>query len=403
MATKTKSTTHVSRQKRSFFPEVLKPMHSLVFKGEGAKYIGNHEPEFPSAEVQEAWTTRMYEKQISDALNWYTATQDDKLCHKFAIDALGASKHFPELIKSLNDSKLPIPHTTAWLLRMAHRGFILRFKEKRFIVKTIRKNMAHLEHHTKVKDVDSTNKPTIQDHIAAKLHGVKGQIDASFDDFTETGYKKTKKTVISILLDPTAGISGAVSKQLTEYAKSYLNEFKLAASGKNAELAEAYNYLGKRGLKACIEWWEQAIFDIDQFSQHKNTTRKTRKRKPVSPNKIVGKLKFLRKFEPLKLESVEPTTILKSSELWIFNTKTRKIGHYVTLPGTTFDVKSTRLLNLDTTKCVQKTLRKPVDQLKQFNNFGKPGAVKWFQSIHAVATPLREAINADSILLRVVK
>jgi hypothetical protein len=75
----------------------------------------------------------------------------------------------------------------------------------------------------------------------------------------------------------------------------------------------------------------------------------------------------------------------------------------VALANSTFDVKGTRILNLDTVKSVQKTLRKPAEQLKQFNNYGKPGAIKWFNDIRAVATRLKECLNKDSILLRAVK
>jgi hypothetical protein len=61
------------------------------------------------------------------------------------------------------------------------------------------------------------------------------------------------------------------------------------------------------------------------------------------------------------------------------------------------------LINLDKGKCVQKTLRKPAEQLKEFGNYTKVGALKWFNNIRAVATPLREAISGDCILLKGIR
>ena len=91
------------------------------------------------------------------------------------------------------------------------------------------------------------------------------------------------------------------------------------------------------------------------------------------------------------------------SELWVYNTKLRKLGHYVALNDASFEVKGTRLTNIDPLKSVQKTLRKPAEQLKEFGNYSKVGAVKWFKNIKAVATPLREAINGDSVILKGIK
>ena len=407
-----------SRPCRSFLPAEPIIAKSLHFKGHGAPYVGEIEPEWPPVEVQEQWQRDKFEKYYSLALNWYAnSAQEDKDGHELAIKALSLSGHFPELVKVINNSTRRLSHTAAWTIRMAHHGMLIPFHERKFLVREIR---ACIEAQKEVVPAEErVAKPNIQDYISAKLRRAKGEIDSQFDEFIKDGYtvgglkKKDHvemghasgmpSVVLSILQEPEISVPANRTKDLIEYAQKYLAEYKAALAGRDPYVAESYEHLGKRELKAAIAWWEQAITDINTFGQIKQSVRKTRTRKAKPVSKIVGKLKFLKSFNDLGLVSIDPAQILKSSELWVYNTRLRKIGHYVALGNSSFDVKGTRLLNLDTGKCVQKTLRKPAEQLKQFANYGKPGAIKWFTQIKAAATPLRPAINGESILLRSVK
>jgi hypothetical protein len=393
-----------SRPARTFLPATLKPIKILHFKGEGAKYIGESEPAWPSLDVQKAWTREQYETHLSNALNWYAQTQEDKEIISLGLAALNLSGHFPELVIAIKNSTLTFSITVAKVLRMAHCGLVLRFHERRFVVKYLKEC---LENQKQIEEKESrtSSKPNIQDHLRARIRKVCGEVDYAFDQFVGADYSVGKKanTVASILKDPDTTIPANRSKDLIEYCQKYLSEYKVALTGKDKQITESYGFLGKRKLKSAIEWWEQAISDVSLFSNQKQSIHKTRQRKPKPPSKIVSKLKFLREYKELKLTSIDATQVLKCSELWVYNTKLRKLGHYVALNGMAFEVKSTRLTNIDPTKSLQKTLRKPAEQLKEFSNYGKPGAVKWFSGIRATATPLREAINGDSILLRGVK
>ena len=398
---------------RSFYPSTIKPAKPMHFRGEGAKYVGETEPLWPSVSDQAEWTRREYEKQLSSALNWYAGTQEDKTLVDAGLAALSLSGHFPELIVTIKNSTFPLPLTAAKLLRMAHCGFFLRFPERRAIVKAIKRC---LDNQKKIveKTNEDTNKPSIQDHLNARLRRVKGEIDQTFDQFIMDGYTysglKTKDTmnkkplslVATILNEPEFSVPVNRMSELAEYCQKYLDEYK-AAFEERLPFAEAYSVLGKRKLKAAIDFWEQAIVDIGTTAHQKKSLHKTRVRKQKPPSQLVAKLKFLQEYKELKLKSIDPTQILKCSELWVYNTRLRKLGHYVSLNGMPFEIKSTRITNLDTNKSVQKTLRKPAEQLKELENYARPGAIKWFNNIKAVATPLREALNGDSILLKGVK
>jgi hypothetical protein len=115
----------------------------------------------------------------------------------------------------------------------------------------------------------------------------------------------------------------------------------------------------------------------------------------------VSKMKYAKTHEPLKLVSVNPEDIIGAKELWIFNTKTRKLGKYVAAEYQDLSVKGTSIIGFDENNSVQKTLRKPEEQLKEFKAAGKVALRKFLEDIKAVDIKLNGRINEDTVLLKV--
>jgi predicted transcriptional regulator len=67
----------------------------------------------------------------------------------------------------------------------------------------------------------------------------------------------------------------------------------------------------------------------------------------------------------------------------------------------TFTVKGSAIVGFDTLTTVQKTLRKPEEQLKEFKTAGKVVLRKFLDDIKAVDIKLNGRINEDTILLKV--
>jgi hypothetical protein len=150
-----------------------------------------------------------------------------------------------------------------------------------------------------------------------------------------------------------------------------------------------------------INYCAAIIAELDAYHQSKKAKVGVRKKKPVSPEKQVSKLKHLRKFEEFKLETVEPTKILKSSELWVYNTKNRKLQYYVADDyAKVFAVKGTSILGFDTTKSSQKTLRKPQEFLKELRMAGKPDSRKLYETLKTTSTAVNGRFNENLILIK---
>jgi len=138
--------------------------------------------------------------------------------------------------------------------------------------------------------------------------------------------------------------------------------------------------------------------------------RKPRKPKEINKEKVVAKMKYRKSDETLKLVSINPTEIIGASELWVYNVKTRKIGKYVAQnidplgagrEGSGLMIKGTTIIGFNETESVQKTLRKPAEQLKEFADCGKVKLRKYMDEIKTTDIKLNGRINLDTVLLKV--
>ena len=100
--------------------------------------------------------------------------------------------------------------------------------------------------------------------------------------------------------------------------------------------------------------------------------------------------------------SVNPVDVIGAQELWVYNTKTRRLGRYIadSLQGP-LGIKGTAITGYDEAKSVSKTLRKPEEKLQEFTRASKVQLRKFMDEIRATATLLNGRINTDTVLLKV--
>jgi len=254
-----------------------------------------------------------------------------------------------------------------------------------------------------VKDVPVVKKETIQDRLAEKFSEAMGEIEGAIDDFITEG-----KDVKAFHILSTANVAVQYASKVVDIIQPRIAEMNELLEGKDGQLMEAYKHLGKREVKAYIKMYETIINDAMAYKTSKIATRAKPKRKPVLPERQVKGLKYLKEFAELDLKSVNPTDILGVSELWTYNTKTRKLGRFVVamhgeMVVGQLGVKGSAIIGFDEIKSTCKTLRKPAEQLAAFKTQGKPGLRKFMDTIKAVETRLKGRISPETILLRAIK
>jgi len=244
--------------------------------------------------------------------------------------------------------------------------------------------------------------PSIQDRVREAAYRMTEEIEEAIEGFQTDPENFDPKAFKMLNLLKGKEVKAAHARIIKGFYERDLAELEELASGKGDEqLKEGYSHRSRKQIKNLIVFYQEIMSACDMLAQEAKVNRKPRKAKVVSKDKIVAKLKFLKTNEPLKLVSINPTDIIGAGELWIFNTKTRKLGKYVAAEFNTLNVKGTTITNFDEFKSVQKTIRKPEEKLKEFKASNKVALRKFLDDINATDTKLNGRINEDTILLKV--
>lgn len=170
---------------------------------------------------------------------------------------------------------------------------------------------------------------------------------------------------------------------------------------KDEDIKEEYAHLSATQRKAYFTLIEKIQIACDTVINTKKATRKTRKPKAASKEKMVAKLKYKDNEPSLGMASINPIEIFDCEQLWVYNIKNRKIGVYVADDMIkTLGVKGTTIVGFDPTKSVWKTVRKPEELLKGVGKLPRTKMKKLYDEIKTTETKMTGRINDQTILVK---
>lgn len=169
------------------------------------------------------------------------------------------------------------------------------------------------------------------------------------------------------------------------------------------QLREGYAHLTKKDAKTYFEALETLMGACDVVIDAAKATRKPKAKKAPSKEKLIAKVQYKDRDDKLQIVSVNPLELIESTEVWVYNTKTRKLGKYIAEEGQHMQVKGTSLMFYDENKSVQKTLRKPEETLKEFKKAGKVKLRTFLEEIKTTDIKLNGRLNSDTIILKCVQ
>ena len=243
--------------------------------------------------------------------------------------------------------------------------------------------------------------PSIQERVKEAAMRMTEELEDAIEAFAENPESFDPKAFKVLNLLKGKEVKAAHARIIKGFYARNLEELLEVPGTKDEQLKEAYSHLSKANVKKITAFYQEIDSACDMLMQEAKVNRAPRKTKAVSKDKIVSKLKYKKSDEPNKLVSINPTDIIGAKELWIYNTKTRKLGKYIAAEFNDLGVKGTGITGFDEFKSVQKTLRKPADQLKAFKDSGKVALRKFLDDINAVDTKLNGRINEETVLLKV--
>ena len=262
----------------------------------------------------------------------------------------------------------------------------------------------------KVKEVVKP-KVSIQERMLEQITDLCGDWDDVMDNFIEADKIDLKK------FDPDkdmkvyqAGvIKPAHAKMIQDQYIPLLAEAQESIDGTCEQLNEAYSFMDKKMKKDYLGFFQKISNACDAIILTGKANRKQRKPRSRSKESIIKKLKFQVADGDLGIASISPTDVVYANELWIYNTKSRKIGVYhaenkdprnMAREGAGLMVKGTTIQGFDADTSVQKTIRKPKEQIMNWTGNAKTRFAKAFDEVKTTETKLNGRINDTTIILK---
>jgi hypothetical protein len=365
-----------------------------------AKFIPKVVPE-PSWEKR---TEPCKQYDLIHAFQWYNQHKDSKDARKYLIEYLVKNNEITAL------QQQAVPHLNlswnivdGWLARCLSRGawvpdtVFANFKERmngfRDRLNTIvaEKNLAA------PVIADTSNVISIQERVQSKVDYFIMELEAKFDDIW---HEQSGEEFVPYTWMVENEVKPMHASKIAEYFKQRTADWIAIIESKDEYVKESYPRPRKEMIEAA-KFFGLVATDAEKLASNKSAARKPRKKKPISFEKKVKNLKFKKDDTENKLVSIDPVRIMGAQQLWVYNTKTRKLGVYTAKDDAGLAVKGSSIENYKYSESVSKTLRKPKDVLSRVLDGGKVVLRKVMGEINSKPVELNGRINKDTILLRV--
>ena len=339
-----------------------------------------------------------YTITLMRALNYYNSAYENKDKRKWFMSYVGKKS---EEFDSLSDWEF---RSVGTLIRLKQREQPLQDKDLQFIEDSIKELRLKAKGDKKVSALkgvqkEKESKPTIQDRFtesasehAGEIHGLIDNFITMDEDIDVAAYLKSYQ------------VSAQVSKLIPQHFNKMIAELEEVIEGKDKQLVEGYSNIKKTKLKKLVNQLK-SIEDAcaQQVVSAKAARKPTVRKVKVKPAAVVAKnVKYMKEFAELKISSVAPEMLVESKEVWIYNTKYKKIQVYRAIGDGVMTVKGTSLIGYEVATSGAKTIRKP-EIVTGYVNMTKRTLAQEFKSLTTKEAAVNGRINQECIILKVFK
>lgn len=372
----------------------------------------------PTWEGCETWDSDKFHKHFRNAMDYYRLESDIKTYKPVVVkwmESVSCTKADISAFKKVKDSR--IGTTMGAVAACLNRGMQPQRADfnsgrdsaawlRAEIVKVIAEGKDDIDPDVAAAEKEANKKevytPSIQERLREVALGMTEEIEKAYESFQTDPENFDPKAFKVLNLLKSQQAKAAHARIIKDFYARDLAELEELASGKaDEQLREGYSHRSKKQIKSFIAFLTEVKTACEMLAQEAKVNRAPRAKKAVPAEKVVAKLKYMKMNEPLKLVSINPADILGAKELWIFNTKTRKLGRYIAKEYADLGVKGTTITGFDENASIQKTIRKPEEKLKEFKAAGKVALRKFLDDINATDTKMNGRINEETILLKV--
>jgi len=260
---------------------------------------------------------------LMKALNHYRSVTDKKVAVKWAQSWVKTNA--PKYVARLGAADDFDVATIGILTRLVSRGHPLP-PEVPGRIQTLLETLPTPKKVAPVEQAKSVNSVPVENtdlHVAMDV--VNGELDAFLQ--TKTSSFSLNDYFVSAKTKP------AIQKLVIANLQGLLAELQAVLEG-DPDLQEGWKNITRPQVKRYVAWLEE------QVKAKTKVVRKPRKVKAVPASKVVSKVNYQKDAQDLGIVSVSPEKLVGASEVWVLNTKYRKIVQIVgdiTVKGSTIN------------------------------------------------------------------
>jgi hypothetical protein len=250
--------------------------------------------------------------------------------------------------------------------------------------------------------VTPTSVISIHDRIKDKAREVAGEVEGWIDDFCMDKKLSVKSVEDFVNLFKTYDLKSPHMRYMQNIFENRATEISEVLEDKNKYLVEAYSNFTKPELKKFDLFHKNLLKACEMMQETAKVDRAPRKKKPVSQEKLISKIKYKKEDNILGIVSINPINIIGAKELWVYNIRTRKLAQYKALDESGLSVKGAGVVNYSPDS-VEKTLRKPIEALADFKKASKVKLRTFLKELSTLDTPCGGKLNENHLILRIDK
>lgn len=342
---------------------------------------------------------KTYDTDIGKSFNWYNQERERKDARDFikAYVKANYSKDLLSYFNTLPDSRVNM--TYGWAARILTLGGSLSPKHLGAF-QTYMKELLTPAAGVVIEDIEeeAVSKKGVRENTEGKAREYIGELEGRLDDYLSSG----KEFDLGIDLK-----SKTVPMPYCSYIKSWLDltlsQYIFVYETDDPDYKEGYSNIGKRKLTGMISLLGQWVEDLNKYAQFKKANRKPRIKKVKPPSVQAAKVKYKKEDTELGVKSIHPSEIVGAEQVWIYNTKYKRLAAYRCDSSQGIQIKGTTLQNYDPDMSDHKSLRKPKEVLKSVLSAGKIQLRRIFEDLTTKDMPLNGRINEECIIVRVIK
>jgi len=331
---------------------------------------------------------------ITNAYNWYNYMHGSKKSLDHVVEFMKNSDYPDDEVQQVANlnykSMITLGVSVGWIARIMTNGTELPFE----MVNKVSEGINHLLEIS--HDIPTRKRKSPQVSTLMKSYQYIDMLDDQKDDDLENKVKKPN--IYGWLVEH--GVKGPVAVHVMEHYKKVLEEIDGALNKTHKDLVEAYHCYSKAELKYMSVWFNTLIAACDKLI--KGSTRKRKKKVKTARQQTIA-VQYQKDDPKYKVVSVEPVKLVGASEVWLFNTRYKKLTVLYTGTRDGFTVKGTTVYGFDPDKSITKIVRKPEVILKRVWDGGSIIRNKIMKELKTKEQKAVGRINSDTLLVRIIK